>query len=103
MNFNYQQMMKQAKMVQKEMERVQEELRETKFEASSGGGAVKAVVNGDQELLEIKINRDAFDIDDIEMLEDMILVAVKDAINQSKEESKSRLMGITGGFNIPGF
>jgi nucleoid-associated protein EbfC len=103
MNFNYQQMMKQAKMVQKEMERVQEELKEAKFEASSGGGAVKAVVNGDQELLEIKINRDAYDPDDIEMLEDMILVAVKDAINQSKEESKSRLMGLTGGLNIPGF
>lgn len=103
MNFNYQQMMKQAKMMQKQMEQVQEELRQTKFEASSGGGAVKAVVNGDQELLEIKINRDAFDPDDIEMLEDMVLVAVKDAINKSKEESKSRLMGLTGGLNIPGF
>ena len=103
MNFNYQQMMKQARIVQQQMEKIQEELKNTRFESTSGGGAVKAVVNGDQELLEIKINKDAVDPDDIEMLEDMVLVAVKDAINQSKEESKSRLMGLTGGLNIPGF
>lgn len=102
MNFNYQDMMKQAKLMQKQMERIQQELKQTEFEASAGGGAVKVKVNGDQEVLDIKIDRDAVNADDIEMLEDMILVAVKDAIGQSKEEAKSRLMGVTGGFNIPG-
>jgi len=102
MNFNYQEMMKQARVMQKQMEKIQEELKNTEFEASAGGGAVKVKVNGDQEILEIKINRDAINADDIEMLEDMILVAVKDAISQSKEEAKSKLMGVTGGLSIPG-
>ncbi|MBM3705435.1 MAG: YbaB/EbfC family nucleoid-associated protein [Actinobacteria bacterium] len=102
MNFNYREMMKQARVMQKQMEKIQEELKNTEFEASAGGGAVKVKVNGDQEILEIKINRDAINADDIEMLEDMILVAVKDAISQSKEEAKSKLMGVTGGLSIPG-
>jgi len=102
MNFNYQEMMKQARVMQKQMEKIQEELKNTEFEASAGGGAVKVKVNGDQEILEIKINRDAINADDIEMLEDMILVAVKDAISQSKEEAKSKLTGVTGGLSIPG-
>lgn len=103
MGFNYADMMKQAKIMQKQMQNIQEELKNTRFEASSGGGAVKAAVNGDQEILEIKINREIIDFNDLEMLEDMILVALNDALKQSKEESKRRLMGLTGGLNIPGF
>jgi DNA-binding YbaB/EbfC family protein len=103
MGFNYSEMMKQAKIMQKQMEKVQDELKDMKFEASAGGGAVKVTVNGEQDVLEIKINKDVADPEDIEMLEDMILVAVNDAIKQSKDEAKNKLAGVTGGLNIPGF
>jgi len=102
MGFNYQEMMKQARIMQKQMEKIQEELKSMTFEASSGGGAVKALVNGDQEVLKIEINKDVIDLDDLEMVEDMVLVAVNDAIRQSKEEAKTRMMGLTGGISIPG-
>ncbi len=103
MNFNYQEMLKTAKAMQKQMEKIQEELKNTQFSASAGSGAVKVKVNGEQEILEIKLNNEVVDFNDVEMLEDMILVAVNDAISQSKAEAKSRLMGLTGGINIPGF
>ncbi len=103
MGFNYGEMMKQAKIMQKQMEKVQDELKDMKFEASAGGGAVKVTVNGEQDILEVKINKDVADPEDIEMLEDMILVAVNDAIKQSKVEGKNKLAGVTGGLNIPGF
>ncbi len=103
MGFNYGEMMKQAKIMQKQMEKVQDELKDMKFEASAGGGAVKVTVNGEQDILEVKINKDVADPEDIEMLEDMILVAVNDAIKQSKNEAKNKLAGVTGGLNIPGF
>ena len=74
MSFNYGNMMKQAKIMQKKMEEIQEELKEMKFEASSGGGVVKVIANGDQEILEVKINKEMVDMDDLDMLEDMILV-----------------------------
>jgi len=95
--------MKQAKIMQKKMEEIKEELKEMKFEASSGGGVVKIIANGDQEILEVKINKEMVDMDDLDMLEDMIMVASNDAIKQSKEESKNRIAGLTGGLNIPGF
>jgi len=103
MGFNYGDMMKQAKMMQKQMERVQEELKDMRFEASAGGGAVKLTVNGDQEVLEVKINKDIVDPEDIEMIEDMVMVAANDAIKQSKNEAKNKIAGLTGGINIPGF
>src|SRR4030042_4629781 len=103
MGFNYSEMMKQAKIMQKQMEKVQEELKDMQFEASSGGGAVKVTVNGEQDVLEVKINKAVADPEDIEMLEDMVLVAVNDAIKQSKDEAKNKLAGVTGGLNIPGF
>jgi DNA-binding YbaB/EbfC family protein len=97
-----QQMMKQAKIMQKKMLEVQEELKKMEFEASSGGGAVKAKVNGEQEVLEIKLNSEMIDAGDLDMVEDMVLVAVNDAIKQSKDEAKNRMSGLTGGMNIPG-
>ena len=102
MGFNMQQMMKQAKMMQKKMAEVQEELKNMEFEASAGGGAVKAKVNGDQEILEIKLNNEMIDADDLDMVEDMVMVAVNDALKQSKDETKNRMAGLTGGMNIPG-
>ena len=98
-----QQMMKQAKMMQKKMAEVQEELKNMEFEASAGGGAVKVKVNGDQEILEIKLNNEMIDADDLDMVEDMVMVAINDALKQSKDESKNKMAGLTGGMDIPGF
>ena len=97
-----QQMMKQAKLMQKKMLEVQEELKKMEFEASAGGGAVKAKVNGEQEVLEIKLDAGMIGADDLEMVEDMVMVAVNDAIKQSKDEAKNRMAGLTGGMSIPG-
>jgi len=102
LNFNYAGMMKQAKQMQQQMLAIKEELKGMEFEASSGGGVVKVKVNGEQELTEVKINKEMVDTNDIEMLEDMLLVAVNDAINKSKEEAKNKLGALTGGLNIPG-
>ena len=102
MNFNYHDLMKQAMAAQRQMAKIQEELKSAVFEASSGGGAVKVKVSGEQEILEVTIGRDAFEPDDIEMLQDMLLVALNDALKQSREEAKTRMMGVTGGMNIPG-
>ncbi len=99
---DYGNMMKQAKMMQKKMKKIQEELKTMEFEASSGGGAVRVKVNGDQEIKEVKINSEMVDAEDLEMLEDMVMVAVNDAINQAKEESQKKMASLTGGMNIPG-
>ncbi|MBN2072363.1 MAG: YbaB/EbfC family nucleoid-associated protein [Actinobacteria bacterium] len=95
-------MMKQARMMQKKMAEIQEELSGMEFEASAGGGAVRVKVNGDQEVLGIKINPGTIDAGDLEMLEDIVLVAVNDALKQSKEEAKKKMSGLTGGLSIPG-
>lgn len=102
MAINYGDLMKQAKAMQKQLNEIQEELKNMIFESSSGGGAVKVKVNGDQEVIQIKIDKEAIDPDDLEMIEDMVLVAVNDALNKSKEEYKARMASLTGGFNIPG-
>ncbi len=101
MNIN--DLMKQAQVAQRQMEKIQEELKNTIYEASSGGGAVKVKVNGDQEVLEVNIDKGAFEPADIEMLQDMVLVALNDAIRQSKDDAKAKLMAVTGGMSIPGF
>ena len=102
MGINYGDLMKQARAMQKQLEIVQEELKNMVFEASSGGGVVKVKVNGDQELLEVKINKEMIDTNDIEMLEDMVMVAVNDALTKSKNEYKNKMGSLTGGMNIPG-
>jgi len=95
-------MMKQAKMMQKKMAEIQEELKNMEFEASAGGGAVRAKVNGEQEVLEIRLDKEMIDAEDLDMVEDMVMVAVNDALRQSKDEAKNRMSGLTGGMNIPG-
>lgn len=102
MGINYGDLMKQARAMQKQLELIQDELKNMVFEASSGGGVVKVKVNGDQELLEVKINKEMVDADDMEMLEDMIMVAVNDALTQSKNEYKNKMGSLAGGMNIPG-
>ena len=102
MGFDYGSMMKQAKIMQKRMQEAQEELKKMEFEASAGGGAVKVKVNGSQEVMEVKINKDMVDAGDTEMIEDMVMVAINDAVKQSKDEAKNKMSAITGGMSIPG-
>ena len=99
---NMNNMMKQIQKMQREMTETQEQLEQKVYEASAGGGAVKAVVTGEKRLSEITIAPEAVDPDDVEMLEDLILTAVNDVIKQVDNASASKMSSITGGLNIPG-
>ena len=99
---NMNQMIKQAKKMQEQMAKMQEELEAKIVEASAGGGAITAKVNGRQEVLEIKIKPEVVDPDDVEMLEDLILAVINDAIKKSQEMVSGEMSKITGGLNIPG-
>lgn len=95
-------MIKQAKQVQEQIVKMQEELQQRELEISAGGGAITVRVNGKQELLSIKINPEVVDPEDIEMLEDLVMAAVNEGIRQSQEMVSTEMAKITGGFNIPG-
>lgn len=95
MNMNN--IMKQAQKMQKQMAEAQEALSEKTLEMTSGGGAVKIVVTGKKEIKEIKINPEVVDPDDVEMLEDLILSAVNEAIRQADEIYNTEMTKITGG------
>lgn len=99
---NLSKMMKQAQKMQQEMARVQEELKDKEVEASAGGGAVTVKVTGKQELISITISPEVVDADDIEMLQDLVLAAVNEGLNQSRELAKQEMLKITGGIEIPG-
>ncbi|HZK87470.1 MAG TPA: YbaB/EbfC family nucleoid-associated protein [Syntrophomonas sp.] len=99
---NMNQMIKQAKKMQEQMEKMQAELKEKVVEASAGGGAVTAKVSGKQEVLEIKIKPEVVDPEDVEMLEDLILAVINDALKKSQEMVSGEMSKITGGINIPG-
>lgn len=95
-------MMKQVQKMQAEMARIQEELAEREVKANAGGGMVEVTANGKQEILDIKIDPEAVDPDDVEMLEDMILAAVNEAMRQAQEMASQEMQKVTGGMNIPG-
>lgn len=95
-------LMKQMQAMQARMEQMQEELAEKKIEASSGGGMVKVVANGKQEILQIKIDPEVVNPDDVEMLEELILAAVNQAREKATELQMEGLSGLTGGLKIPG-
>ncbi len=99
---NMSSMIKQAQKMQAEMEKMQAEMEEKKFEATAGGGAVAVTVSGKKELLDITISPEACDPDDVEMLQDLIIVAVNDAMKKADEDSMNQMGKITGGMNIPG-
>ncbi len=99
---NMQQMMKQARKMQEQLASVQANLSETTVDASAGGGMVKVTVNGDMQLVSVKIDPEAVDPDDIEMLEDMIVAAVNEAVRGVNEIASKQMGAITGGLNIPG-
>ena len=95
-------MMKQAQQLQSKMFKLQEELAEKTVETSSGGGMVKVVANGKQQLVSIQIEQEVVDPDDVEMLQDLILAAVNDALNKAQEMVSEEMSRLTGGMNIPG-
>ncbi|HOI75959.1 MAG TPA: YbaB/EbfC family nucleoid-associated protein [Syntrophales bacterium] len=102
MSNNFGNIVKQAKKIQEKMAKLQEELALRTVEASAGGGMVTVVVNGRNELLSIRIERDVVNPDDLEMLQDLILAAVNEGMRKSQEMMATEMSKITGGFNIPG-
>jgi len=94
--------MKMAQKAQQDLARVQAELAEKKVEAAAGGGMVTAVVNGKQELISLKIEKDVIDPNDTEMLQDLIVAAVNEALRKAQEMITGEMSKITGGLNIPG-
>lgn len=95
-------MMKQAQQLQSKMLKLQEELAEKTVETSSGGGMVKVVANGKQQLVSIQIEQEVVDPDDVEMLQDLILAAVNDALTKAQDMVSGEMNKLTGGMNIPG-
>jgi hypothetical protein len=95
-------MMKQAQQMQQKMERVQQEMEKQEVEASAGGGMVTVVVNGKQQVLSIKIDPSAVDPQDVDMLQDLIMVAMNEAIRKSQDMMQQEMSKLTGGLNIPG-
>jgi DNA-binding YbaB/EbfC family protein len=99
---NMGQLLKQAQKFQSQMSKMQEELGDEKVEASSGGGMVTVVVNGKQELLSIVIDPEVVDPEDIEMLQDLVMAAVNDAMTRAKDMMNEGMGKLTKGMNIPG-
>jgi len=95
-------MMKQAQKLQSRMLKLQEELAEKTVEASAGGGMIKVIANGRQQILSIQIEKEVVDPDDVEMLQDLVLAAVNDALQKSQEMVNAEMSRLTGGLNIPG-
>ncbi len=95
-------MMKQAQQLQSKMMQLQEELAEKTVESSSGGGMVKVTANGRQQILSIQIEKEVIDPDDVEMLQDLVLAAINDALAKAQEMVSSEMGKLTGGLNIPG-
>ncbi len=95
-------MMKQAQKLQSKMLKLQEELSEKTVEASSGGGMIKVVANGKQQIISIQIEKEVVDPEDVEMLQDLVLAAVNDALTRSQEMVSGEMSKLTGGLSIPG-
>jgi len=95
-------MIQQAQKLQEKLAKAQQELSKTTIEASSGGGAVKVTINGQQKIQSVKISPEVINPDDVELLEDLVLTAVGEAIAKSQELAAERLSGLTGGLKIPG-
>lgn len=94
-------MMKQAQKMQRDAAAAQEEIAQMEFTASAGGGMVEVVVMGDNSLKSVKIDPDAIDPEDVEMLEDTIVAAVNEATRQATEASNARMSSLMGGMNLP--
>jgi DNA-binding YbaB/EbfC family protein len=95
-------MMKQAQQLQAKMLKLQEELADKTVETSAGGGMVKVVANGRQQLVSIQIEKEVVDPEDVEMLQDLILAAANDALTKAQEMAAEEMNKLTGGLNLPG-
>ena len=95
-------MMKQAQKLQARMLKVQEELAEKTVESAAGGGMIKVVANGRQQLVSIRIEKEVVNPEDVEMLQDLILAAVNDALTKSQEMVAAEMGKLTGGLKLPG-
>lgn len=95
-------LMKQAQKLQQQMEDMQKELETKEYEATSGGGAVKVVANGKKQILEVSISPEVVDPDDVEMLEDLVMLACNEALKKAEEDTADSMKKLTGGLNIPG-
>ena len=98
---NMNNMIRQAQKMQQDMMKAQEELESKTYEAQAGGGVVSAVVSGKKELLSITIDPEAVDPDDVEMLQDLIVAAVNEALRRAAEDAASQMSRLTGGLNLP--
>ena len=99
---NMNNMMKQVQKMQKEMQEAQAKIEEQEFEATAGGGAILVVVNGKKEVIKIELKPEIVDPDDIEMLQDLIMVAVNDALKTADATMSKSMDKLTGGMNVPG-
>lgn len=99
---NMNQLLKQAQKMQDNMQKMQQELEAKEFEVSVGGGAVTVKVNGKKELLDINMKPEVVDPDDIEMLQDLVISAVNEALRKVDEAQSSQMSKMAGGMNIPG-
>lgn len=95
-------MIKRVQKMQADMQAMQEELANREFTGTAGGGMVEATMNGEKNVLSIKLNPDVVDKDDIEMLEDLIVAAINEAAKNVDTTSEEEMGKITGGMNIPG-
>ncbi|MBQ2135854.1 MAG: YbaB/EbfC family nucleoid-associated protein [Clostridia bacterium] len=95
-------MLKQAQKMQEDMAALQEDLEQREYTASSGGGMIEVTVDGKHNIKLLKINPDAVDPEDVEMLEDLITVAVNEAISNAAKTAEEEMGAITGGLNMPG-
>ena len=99
MNMN---MVKQAQKMQQEMLRMQQEMETKEYEATAGGGMVTAAVNGKHELLRLTIDPEAVDPEDVEMLQDMVIAAVNEAMRKAEADASANMSKLTGGLNLGG-
>ncbi|MCU0581930.1 MAG: YbaB/EbfC family nucleoid-associated protein [Syntrophales bacterium] len=99
---NMNNIMKQAKKIQERIAKIQEEMEKRTVEATAGGGMVSVVINGKNELLSLKIEKEVVNPDDIDMLQDLIMAAVNEGMRKAQEMVSSEMAKVTGGFNIPG-
>lgn len=101
MNGKMGKMMKQFQKMQAQVMKLQEELAEKTVEATSGGGAVRVVANGQKEIVEVEIDKEVIDEEDVEMLQDLVLSAVNEALRRAEEMVAQEMKKITGGLNLP--
>lgn len=102
MNMNMKQILKQAQDMQKNLKKQQEALAGKEFEASSGGGMVTTKVNGKGEIISVKIDPEVVSKDDVDMLEDLVVASVNEALNRVQEAQQEQMSGMMGNMNIPG-